>query len=53
MAGLIDTGPHCVLRVQAGGCRRADERLIPFVAAYVDEVDLPGRRIAVDWDLDY
>jgi len=29
------------------------ERLIPFVAAYVDAVDLPARRITVDWQLDY
>jgi 16S rRNA processing protein RimM len=29
------------------------ERLIPFVAAYVDEVDLAARRIVVDWGLDY
>ena len=29
------------------------ERLIPFVDAYVDAVDLAGRRITVDWGLDY
>jgi len=52
VTGLIETGPHCVLRVQAAGAD-APERLIPFVAAYVDAVDLPGRRIAVDWDPDY
>jgi len=27
--------------------------LIPFVSNYVDSVDLAGRRIAVDWQLDY
>jgi len=47
VTGLIETGPHCVLRVQEPG---GHERLIPFVSAYVDAVDLPGRRIAVDWD---
>ena len=52
VTGLIETGPHCVLRVQAAGAD-APERLIPFVAAYVDAVDLPGRRIAVDWDAEY
>ncbi len=60
--GLIDTGPHCVLRVkpvaaapagEAPAEPAADERLIPFVEAYVDSVDLPGRRIVVDWGLDY
>ena len=46
---LIDTGAHSVLRVVLGD----DERLIPFVAAYVDTVDLPARRITVDWGLDF
>jgi 16S rRNA processing protein RimM len=46
--GLIETGPTCVLRVQ-GGDPEAPECLIPFVGAYVDEVDLPGRRLRVDW----
>ena len=57
--GLIDTGPHCVLRVKPAAAGdvpaepAADERLIPFVEAYVDAVDIPGRRIVVDWGLDY
>jgi 16S rRNA processing protein RimM len=59
--GLIDTGPHCVLRVKpvaegqvdAPAEPAADERLIPFVEAYVDSVDIAGRRIVVDWGLDY
>jgi 16S rRNA processing protein RimM len=46
---LIDTGAHSVLRVGQG----EDERLIPFVAAYIDDVDLAGRRISVDWGLDF
>ena len=46
---LLDTGAHSVLRVLQG----ETERLIPFVAAYVDAVDLPARRITVDWGLDY
>ncbi|BDI07766.1 ribosome maturation factor RimM [Sphaerotilus microaerophilus] len=29
------------------------ERLIPFVAAYIDEVKLAERRILVDWEADY
>jgi 16S rRNA processing protein RimM len=29
------------------------ERLIPFVGAFIDAVDLAGRRITVDWGLDY
>jgi 16S rRNA processing protein RimM len=50
--GLIDTGPQSVLRVRPEAAD-ADEVLIPFVAAYVDSVDLPARRIVVDWGLDY
>jgi 16S rRNA processing protein RimM len=61
VVGLIDTGPHSVLRIapprpaqDAGGpVAAADERLIPFVSAYVDTVDLAGRRIVVDWGLDF
>lgn len=96
VVGLIETGPHCVLRVQpdapiaaragdpgdgvldnaaeavAGAAAEVDadadadvetgvvsaaaaaaEMLIPFVDAYVDAVDLPGRRISVDWDASY
>jgi 16S rRNA processing protein RimM len=52
VVGLIDTGPHCVLRVQPADAA-ADERLIPFVEAFVDSVDMPGRRILVDWGLDF
>lgn len=52
VVGLIETGPHCVLRVQPA-LADAAEHLIPFVDAYVDKVDLPGRRITVDWDADY
>ena len=52
VAGLIDNGPQSVLRVAPAG-EGGEERLIPFVSAYVDSVDLPSRRIVVDWGLDY
>ena len=52
VVGLIETGPHCVLRIQSTDAA-APECLIPFVDAYVLGVDLPGRRITVDWDPDY
>ena len=52
VVGLLETGPHCVLRVQAPE-EGADERLIPFVGAYVDGVDMPARQIRVDWQRDY
>ena len=58
VVGLLDTGPHSVLRVLPAGATDAAatpeaERLIPFVAAYVDDVSLPLKRITVDWGLDY
>lgn len=52
VVGLIETGPHCVLRVQPAEPEAA-EVLIPFVAAYIDRVDLPGRALQVDWEADY
>ena len=59
--GLIDTGAHSVMRLSlpADGASAADagadtaERLIPFVAHYVDTVDLERKQITVDWQLDY
>ena len=52
VVGLIETGPHCVLRVQPDA-PEADEMLIPFVDAYVDTVEQADRRIRVDWQADY
>lgn len=58
VVGLIDTGAHSVLRLRRpdaaeGATGEANERLIPFVAAYIDEVSLAERHITVDWGLDY
>ena len=66
VVGLIENGPQSVLRVQAatnagagigastdGPDAASTERLIPFVAAFIDDVDLTTRTIAVDWGLDY
>ena len=52
VVGLLDTGPQSVLRLRADDVD-GGERLIPFVAAFVDSVDLASRRIVVDWGLDY
>ncbi len=52
VAGLIDTGPHSVLRVQPEAAE-APERLIPFVGAYVVDVSLAQRVVTVDWGLDF
>jgi 16S rRNA processing protein RimM len=45
-----DFGAHPVLRVAADD---GTKRLIPFVPAYVDSVDIAAGRIAVDWQPDY
>lgn len=50
VTGLLETGAHEVLRVKDEG---GEERLIPFVEAYVREVDTAAGRIEVDWGLDY
>ena len=50
---LMATGPHSVLCVEYSEDGQTLERMIPFVAAYVDGVDLPGKTITVDWQPDY
>jgi 16S rRNA processing protein RimM len=52
---LVDTGAHSVLRLDAGvgADGKPIDRMIPFVGAYIDSVDLAGRRIVADWGLDY
>nr|HET7858846.1 ribosome maturation factor RimM [Caldimonas sp.] len=52
VAGLLDNGAQSILRVQPPA-PDAPELLIPFVATYVDAVDLAGRTVTVDWQLDY
>jgi 16S rRNA processing protein RimM len=53
---LMSTGPQTVLVLESatdseGG--KPVERMIPFVSAFVDGVDLPAKRITVDWQPDY
>jgi len=52
--GLIETSANDVLRVGdregAGACA---ERLLPFVAAVVLDVDVAAGRIRVDWEADW
>jgi 16S rRNA processing protein RimM len=50
---LMSTGPQTVLVVSYEHEGKPAERMIPFVSAYVDAVDLPTRRITVDWQPDY
>lgn len=53
VSDLMATGPQQVLVVGYEDAGKPCERLIPFVDAYVDNVDLEGRRITVDWQPDY
>lgn len=48
VTGLLETGAHDVLQIKG-----ERERLVPFVDAYVREVDLAARRIVVEWGLDW
>jgi 16S rRNA processing protein RimM len=55
---LMTTGPQSVLCVEylladEAGVGKPAERLIPFVSAYVDKVDIAGRLVTVDWQPDY
>jgi len=50
---LLSTGPQTVLVIEYSEEGKTKERMIPFVSAYVDDVDLPAKRIRVDWQADY
>ena len=55
---LMTTGPQSVLCIeytstQEDGTSSSAERMIPFVSAYVDKVDIAGKCITVDWQPDY
>jgi 16S rRNA processing protein RimM len=49
VAEVFSNGAHAVLRVARGD----EERLIPFVDAAVQRLDLPARRIEVEWGVDW
>jgi 16S rRNA processing protein RimM len=53
VSDLMSTGPNTVLVLQWQLEGKTQERMIPFVNAYVDNVDLKARRILVDWQPDY
>ena len=55
---LLSTGPQTVLVIEytesnEAGESKVLERMIPFVAHFVDDVNLPSKRITVDWQPDY
>ncbi|HMS27242.1 MAG TPA: ribosome maturation factor RimM [Burkholderiaceae bacterium] len=55
---LLSTGPQTVLVIEytsldETGQNTVNERMIPFVSHYVDDVNLQNKRITVDWQTDY
>ncbi|HVW64412.1 MAG TPA: ribosome maturation factor RimM [Nitrosospira sp.] len=52
ITGLLETGANDVLQVQ-GLAEDKKERLIPFIGSVVIRVDLQGRRVTVDWGVDW
>lgn len=50
---LLPTGPQTTLVLVQEVDGKPVERMIPFVSAFVDKVDIAGRLITVDWQPDY
>jgi 16S rRNA processing protein RimM len=54
---LMATGPQTVIVIEftelVEGIEKTQERMIPFVSHFVDDVNLPEKRIIVDWQPDY
>jgi 16S rRNA processing protein RimM len=50
---LLASGPQTTLVLDATEDGKPVERMVPFVSAFVDQVDLAGRLITVDWQPDY
>ena len=56
---MMSNGPQSILRIQPAATPDANpevaaqERLIPFVDAFIIKVDKAAKKITVDWGLDY
>ncbi|MBK9237291.1 MAG: ribosome maturation factor RimM [Rhodoferax sp.] len=50
---LLSTGAQTVLVIEYVAQGKTEQRMVPFVAHYVDDVDLATGRILVDWQPDY
>jgi len=50
---LLSTGPQTVLVLEFESEGKTQERMIPFVSAFIDEVDVAAQHIRVDWQSDY
>ena len=57
VTGLMETGANDVLVVEAGieehGAKDQLQRLIPYIESVIKDVDLTGRQITVDWEVDF
>ncbi|MSQ71450.1 MAG: ribosome maturation factor RimM [Betaproteobacteria bacterium] len=58
VAGLFSNGAHDVVRIMpdpvpGAAAKAAEERLVPWIATVVCHVDVAGRQIEVDWELDW
>ncbi|WP_175472663.1 ribosome maturation factor RimM [Duganella sp. OV458] len=52
VSDMMSNGPQSILRITPGEVE-AQERLIPFVDAFINKVDKQAGKIIVDWGLDY
>jgi 16S rRNA processing protein RimM len=57
---MMSNGPQSILRITPAAAPdappeevAAQERLIPFVDAFINKVDKEAKKIIVDWGLDY
>ena len=52
---LVATGPQTTLVLKQPGpeASGSQQRMIPFVNAFVDAVDVPAKRIVVNWQPDF
>jgi 16S rRNA processing protein RimM len=50
---LMQTGAHDVLVVKNEAVQGGKEHLIPFIAQFVDTVDIAAGRLEADWGEDY
>jgi ribosomal 30S subunit maturation factor RimM len=53
VVGMTEHGAHPLLRVARPAGTPGPERLIPYVPAIVDHVDVAAGRIDVDWGEDF
>lgn len=53
VVSLLESGANHVLVVREGSSGEMRERLLPFVAAVVKDVDVAGGRIRVEWERDW